>query len=77
MANNALKKRILEQLVNSSPSALQVVVTLWVTAVIHFKALVTHSSPISLYVAENVYIINKIHSSPIYDDFRVMSELAL
>ena len=44
----ALKKRILEQLVNSSPLALQVVVTLLVTAVIHFKALVTHSSPESL-----------------------------
>ena len=48
VANNALKKRILEQLVNSSPLALQVIVTLLVTAVIHFKALVTHSSPESL-----------------------------
>ena len=44
---------------------------------IHFKALVTHSSPESLYVVESVSVINKIHSSPIYDDFRVMSELDL
>ena len=54
VANNTLKKRILEQLVNSSPLALQVIVTLLVTAVIHFKALVTHSSPESLYLAENM-----------------------
>ena len=44
---------------------------------IHFKALVTHSSPESLYVVESVSVINKIHSSPIYDVFRVMSEIAL
>ena len=41
-------ERIFTKLVNSSPSTLQVIVTLWVTAVIHFKALVTHSSPESL-----------------------------
>ena len=45
VANNTLKKRIFTQLVNSSPSTLQVVVTLAITAVIHFKTLVTHSSP--------------------------------
>ena len=44
---------------------------------IHFIPLVTHSSPISLYVAENVYIINKIHSSPFVNAFRVTSELDL
>ena len=39
------KNRILIPLCNSSPSTLQVVVTLFVTAVIHFNTLVTHSSP--------------------------------
>ena len=48
------KKRILEQLCNSSPVALQVVVALIVTAVIHLQTLVTHSSPESLYLADNV-----------------------
>ena len=48
-----------------------------IATVIHFKALVTHSSPESLYVVESVSVINKIHSSPIYDVFRVTSELDL
>ena len=39
------KNRIFKLLCNSSPIALQVVVTLIVTAVIHFNTLVTHSSP--------------------------------
>ena len=75
VANNALKKRILEQLVNSSPSALQVIVTLLVTAVIHFKILVTHSSPKSLYLVEYVENIHANHSSPLVNVFRVTSEL--
>ena len=75
VANNALKKRILEQLVNSSPVALQVIVTLLVTAVIHFKALVTHSSPKTLYLVEYVENIHANHSSPLVNVFRVTSEL--
>ena len=51
--------------------------TLNVTAVIHFKALVTHSSPESLYLAENVTIVRLIHSSPLVAIFRVTSELTL
>lgn len=39
------KNRILIILCNSSPVELQVIVTLIVTAVIHFNLLVTHSSP--------------------------------
>ena len=39
------KNRIFKLLCNSSPIALQVIVTLIVTAVIHFNTLVTHSSP--------------------------------
>ena len=70
VANNALKKRILEQLVNSSPLALQVIVTLFVTAVIHFKTLVTHSSPKSLYLVENVGYRRLILSSPTRHLFR-------
>ncbi len=75
VANNALKKRILEQLVNSSPSTLQVIVTLTITAVIHFKALVTHSSPKSLYLVEYVENIHANHSSPLVNVFKVTSEL--
>ena len=75
VANNALKKRILEQLVNSSPLTLQIVVTLWVTAVIHFKTLVTHSSPKTLYLVEYVDNICTNHSSPLVNVFRVTSEL--
>ena len=75
VANNALKKRILEQLVNSSPVALQVIVTLLVTAVIHFKALVTHLSPKSLYLVEYVENIHANHSSPLINVLRVTSEL--
>ena len=77
VANNALKKRIFIQLVNSSPLALQVIVTLTITAVIHFKTLVTHSSPKSLYLAENVDNTCTIHSSPTRHLFRVTSELAM
>ena len=76
VANNALK-RILEQLVNSSPLALQVIVTLLVTAVIHFKALVTHSSPKSLYLVEYVDNTRANHSSPLINVLRVTSELAM
>ena len=72
-----LKNRIFILLCNSSPSTLQVVVTLMVTAVIHFKALVTHSPPKSLYLTDNVSITKKIHSSPLINDFRVTSELTL
>ena len=72
-----LKKRIFTLLVNSSPSALQIVVTLWVTAVIHFKALVTHLSPKSLYLVEYVENIHANHSSPLISVFRVMSEFAM
>ena len=61
----------------SSPSTLQVIVTLTITAVIHFKTLVTHSSPKSLYLAENVDNTHAIHSSPTRHLFRVTSELAL
>jgi hypothetical protein len=71
----SLKKRILEQLVNSSPSTLQVIVTLTITAVIHFKALVTHSSPKTLYLVEYVENIHANHSSPLVNVFRVTSEL--
>ena len=77
VANNALKKRIFTLLVNSSPSALQVVVTLWVTEVIHFEALVTHSSPKSLYLVEYVENIRANHSSPLVGVFRVTSEYAM
>ena len=77
VANNALKKRILEELVNSSPSALQVIVTLFVTAVIHFTSLVTHSSPKTLYLVEYVENIRAIHSSPLISFFRVTSEFAM
>ena len=77
VANNALKKRILEQLVNSSPVTLQVIETLLVTAVIHFKALVTHSSPKSLYLVEYVENIHANHSSPLINVLRVTSEYAM
>ena len=77
VANNALKKRIFTLLVNSSPSTLQVIVTLWVTAVIHFKTLVTHSSPKSLYLVEYVENIRANHSSPLINVLRVTSELAM
>jgi len=63
------EKRILEQLYDSSPSTLQVIVALIVTAVIHFEALVTHSSPKSLYLIENVRNTRLIHSSPLITDF--------
>ena len=72
-----VKKRILEQLCNSSPSTLQVIVALWVTAVIHSKTLVTHSSPKSLYLVENVRFAMFIHSSPTRHLFRMTSELAM
>ena len=72
-----LKKRIFTLLVNSSPLALQVIVTLLVTAVIHFKALVTHSSPKSLYLLEYVENIRANHSSPLINVLRVTSELAM
>ena len=77
VANNALKKRILEQLVNSSPVALQVIVTLLVTAVIHFVSLVTHSSPKTLYLVEYVENIHANHSSPLIYVFWVTSDLAV
>ena len=77
VANNALNKRILEQLVNSSPLALQVIVTLTITEVIHFKALVTHSSPKSLYLVEYVENIHANHSSPLINVLRVTSEYAM
>ena len=77
VANNALKKRILEQLVNSSPSTLQVIVTLTITEVIHFKALVTYSSPKSLYLVEYVENIRANHSSPLINVLRVTSEYAM
>ena len=77
VANNALKKRILEQFVNSSPSTLQVIVTLLVTAVIHFKTLVTHSSPKYLYLVEYVENIRANHSSPLINVLRVTSELIM
>ena len=77
VANNALKKRILEELVNSSPVTQQVIETLLVTAVIHFKALVTHSSPKSLYLLEYVENIHANHSSPLINVLRVTSEFAM
>ena len=77
VANNALKKRIFILLCNSSPVTLQVIETLLVTAVIHFKALVTHSSPKSLYLVEYVENIRAIHSSPLIGVFRVTSEFAM
>jgi hypothetical protein len=52
-------------------------VALIVTAVIHLISLVTHSSPESLYLTENVEYMRLIHSSPLFNDFRVMSELVL
>ena len=48
--------------------------TLTFTAVIHLKTLVTHSSPKSLYLTENVQYRRSIHSSPLVNVFRVMSE---
>ena len=51
--------------------------TLYVTAVIHLKALVPHSSPRSLYLAEDVSFTTLIHSSPTRHLFRVTSELAM
>ena len=48
-----------------------------VTAVIHFKTLVTHSSPRALYLAEDVSFTTLIHSSPTRHLFRVTSELAM
>ena len=77
VANNALKKRIFTLLVNSSPLTLQVIVTLTITEVIHFKALVTHSSPKSLYLVEYVENIRVNHSSPLISIFRVTSEFAM
>ena len=75
VANNALKKRIFTLLCNSSPVTLQVIVTLTITEVIHFKALVTHSSPKTLYLVEYVENIHANHSSPLVNVFRVTSEL--
>ena len=72
-----VEKKISTLLVNSSPSTLQVIVTLWVTAVIHFKTLVTRSSPKALYLVENVKFTRLIHSSPTRHLFRVTSELAM
>ena len=77
VANNALKKRIFIQLVNSSPVTQQVIVTLTITEVIHFKALVTHSSPKTLYLVEYVENIRANHSSPLISIFRVTSEFAM
>ena len=77
VANNALKKRIFILLCNSSPVTQQVVVTLLVTAVIHFKPLVTHSSPKTLYLVEYVENIHANHSSPLISIFRVTSEFAM
>ena len=77
VANNALKKRILEQLVNSSPVTQQVIETLLVTEMIHFKALVTYSSPKSLYLVVDVRFTMFIHSSPTRHLFRVTSEFAM
>ena len=77
VANNALKKRIFIQLVNSSPSTLQVIVTLLVTAVIHFETLVTHLSPKSLYLVEYVENIHANHSSPLINVLRVTSDLVM
>ena len=71
------QKRILTPLCNLSPVTSQVIVALIVTAVIHFKALVTHSSPESLYLIENVNIARLIHSSPLVTHFRVTSEMIL
>ena len=72
-----MKKRIFTLLCNSSPSTLQVVVALIVTTVIHLNALVTYSSPESLYLAENVNVVRLIHSSPIFNAKRVTSEICL
>ena len=72
-----LKKRIFTLLVNSSPSTLQVIVTLTITEVIHFKALVTHLSPKTLYLVEYVENIRANHSSPLISIFRVTSEFAM
>ena len=77
VANNALKKRIFILLCNSSPVTQQVIVTLLVTAVIHFKTLVTHSSPKTLYLVEYVENIHANHSSPLIGIFRVTSEFAM
>ena len=51
--------------------------TLAITAVIHFKTLVTRSSPKALYLVENVKFTRLIHSSPTRHLFRVTSELAM
>ena len=51
--------------------------TLIVTAVIHFNALVTHSSPESLYLADYMKLVRFIHSSPLVNVFRVTSESTL
>ena len=77
VANNALKKRIFILLCNSSPVTLQVIVTLLVTVVIYFKALVTHSSPKTLYLVEYVENIRANHSSPLINVLRVTSEYAM
>ena len=71
------EKRIFTLLVNSSPITLQMVVLLLVTAVIHFKTLVTHSSPKSLYLVEYVENIRANHSSPLINVLRVTSEYAM
>ena len=77
VANNALKKRIFTLLCNSSPVTLQVIVTLTITEVIHFKALVTHSSPKTLSLVEYVENIRVNHSSPLIGVFKVTSDLAM
>ena len=77
VAKNALKKRIFILLCNSSPVTLQVIVTLLVTVVIYFKALVTHSSPKTLYLVEYVENIHANHSSPLINVLRVTSEYAM
>ena len=60
-------ERIFTKLVNSSPSTLQVIVTLWVTAVIHFKTLVTHSSPcLFLILVYSFLVIIILHSLTSY-----------
>ena len=69
--------RIFTPLCNSSPETPQVIVALTVTAVIHLISLVTHSSPESLYLAENVWYRRLIHSSPLVNVFRVTSKISL
>ena len=75
MNSFAKKNRIFTLPVNSSPSALQVIEALTITEAIHFKALVTHSSPKTLYLVEYVENIRANHSSPLVNVFRVTSEL--